>query len=61
MGVRYDGMMHCFRHTLATEGLAGLYKGFCLSLFVVAPYVAIQMTVFDVTQRQLRAVAAVGQ
>jgi hypothetical protein len=49
MGVKYDGMVHCFKHTYATEGARGWYKGFGLSLFVVAPYVAIQVTVLPYT------------
>ena len=42
------------RRTAADEGIRGLYSGFILSFWVVIPYVAIQMTTFDVMQRKLR-------
>ena len=58
MGVRYAGMMDCVRRTVAAEGPLGLYSGFGLSLFVVIPYVAIQMSVFDVVQRRFRGLAS---
>jgi uncharacterized membrane protein len=55
VGVRYNGILDCMRRTAADEGVRGLYSGFGLSLWVVIPYVAIQMTTFDVMQRKLRA------
>lgn len=54
VGVRYNGIIDCMRRTAADEGIRGLYSGFGLSLWVVIPYVAIQMTTFDVMQRKLR-------
>ena len=54
MGVRYNGIADCMKRTVAEEGVRGLYSGFFLSLWVVIPYVAIQMTTFDVMQRKLR-------
>lgn len=54
VGVRYNGIVDCMRRTAAEEGVRGLYAGFGLSLWVVIPYVAIQMTTFDVMQRKLR-------
>ena len=54
VGVRYNGIVDCMRRTASEEGIRGLYSGFGLSLWVVIPYVAIQMTTFDVMQRKLR-------
>lgn len=54
MGVHYSGIGDCIRRTVAQEGVRGLYSGFGLSLWVVIPYVAIQMSTFDVMQRKLR-------
>eukprot|EP01047_Picozoa_sp_COSAG01_P043831 COSAG01_NODE_3918_length_5538_cov_28.353374_1_plen_307_part_00 len=53
-GLHYDGMVDCVRQTVRQEGVRGLYSGFLLSLWVVIPYVAIQMSTFDVMQRKLR-------
>jgi len=54
MGIRYEGIRHCFTHTMKTEGVLGVYKGWMLATSVVMPYVAIQMSVYDILQRKLK-------
>ena len=46
--LHYDGMGHAFRHIMKNEGFVGLYKGLVPTLIGIAPYVAINFTVFDI-------------
>lgn len=47
----YEGAIDCYRSTLATEGAAGLYKGFGAMLLQFAAHVAvIKITKWVVTQ-----------
>eukprot|EP00744_Colponema_vietnamica_P004324 GILI01006478.1.p1 GENE.GILI01006478.1~~GILI01006478.1.p1 ORF type:complete len:329 (-),score=60.81 GILI01006478.1:710-1651(-) len=45
---RYRGIMHCVSEIYKAEGLVGLYRGWGATLMGIAPYVAINMTTFDV-------------
>lgn len=51
MGTRYSGIADCFRRTAATEGVAALYKGFAVSLTSAIPFVAFQMTGYELMKR----------
>jgi len=51
MGAKYNGIVDCFRTTVRTEGIAGLYKGIGPTIFSGAPYVGLQMTFFEVFGR----------
>jgi len=54
MGIRYNGIVDCIRTTIRTEGLFGVYKGWGLATCVVMPYVAIQLSCYDIFQRYLK-------
>lgn len=47
----YEGAIDCYRTTLATEGISGLYKGFGAMILQFAAHVAvIKLTKWIVTQ-----------
>lgn len=50
-GVRYKGIVDCFRQMVRTEGVSGLYKGTSVTLISGAPYTGIQMTCYELLQR----------
>jgi hypothetical protein len=50
--VKYDGMIHCFRELIRMEGYSSLYNGYPITLLAGTPYVAIQMSCFELFQRQ---------
>jgi Mitochondrial carrier protein len=50
-GVVYKGIGDCFKEMVRTEGYAGLYKGIGPTIVSGAPYTGIQMTVFELMQR----------
>ena len=50
-GVRYKGIVDCFRQMVRTEGVAGLFKGFGPTMVSGAPYTGIQMTSYELFKR----------
>jgi hypothetical protein len=54
-GFRYDGMLQCFRHTYQTQGMRGLYSGLSVALLSGAPYVGLQMTLYQWLQNRVNA------
>ena len=48
MGIKYTGIVHCFRHTVKAEGFTSLYKGLGPTILSGAPYVGLQMTFYDI-------------
>ncbi|KEP65698.1 UNVERIFIED_CONTAM: carrier superfamily protein [Hammondia hammondi] len=54
----YSGIGQCVRRIYSTEGLAGFYKGFAVSLWSGVPYVMLQMTFYELWKREIQKVAA---
>ena len=50
-GVRYNGIIDCFRQMWRTEGFSGFFKGFGPTLLSGAPYTGIQMTTYELLKR----------
>ncbi|KAK1442269.1 mitochondrial carrier domain containing protein [Babesia gibsoni] len=51
----YCGIVDCFTKILKTEGIRGFFKGFLPTVCTGVPYVALQMTFFDIYKRKLMA------
>lgn len=49
----YTGVWDCLRHTVAKEGVTGLYKGITATIWSGGPYTGIQMTTYELIKRQL--------
>ncbi|KAF8821101.1 carrier superfamily protein [Cardiosporidium cionae] len=50
---KYSGIIDCMRSIWINEGVGGFYKGFVPTLLTGIPYVALQMTLFEVYRRKL--------
>jgi solute carrier family 25 phosphate transporter 23/24/25/41 len=50
-GVKYNGILDCFRQMVKTEGVRGLFKGFGPTMVSGAPYTGLQMTSYEVMKR----------
>lgn len=50
-GVQYKGIVDCVRQMVRTEGVGGLYKGLAATIISGAPYTGIQMTTYELLQR----------
>ena len=50
-GVRYNGIVDCFRQMVRTEGWGGLFKGFGPTMVSGAPYTGLQMTSYEIMKR----------
>eukprot|EP01066_Platyproteum_vivax_P007053 Platyproteum_vivax@DN2668_c0_g1_i1.p1 len=50
-GHGYSSIPGTFKQVVKSEGIKGLYKGFCPTLVTGVPYVALQMTFFDLVKR----------
>lgn len=48
---QYNGIMHCLKSIHASDGVVGLYRGLPATLMGIAPFVAINFTVFDSLKR----------
>lgn len=48
----YDGIAHAMKSIVAKDGFFGLYRGIAPTLMGIAPYVAINMAVFDQLKRR---------
>lgn len=46
----YRGILHCFSKTFKHEGIRGLYKGIGITLCSGVPYVALQMSLYQIYQ-----------
>ncbi|EPR63481.1 mitochondrial carrier superfamily protein [Toxoplasma gondii GAB2-2007-GAL-DOM2] len=53
----YSGIGQCVRRIYTTEGLAGFYKGFAVSLWSGVPYVMLQMTFYELWKREIQKAA----
>mgnify|MGYP006144271479 CR=1 FL=1 len=51
LGIEYKGIVDCARKTIAAEGIGGLYRGYMVGLTTGAPYVGLQMTIYDILKR----------
>lgn len=49
----HQGIMDCISRTLANEGPRALYNGYLPTLLSGTPYVALQMTCYELFQRAL--------
>lgn len=49
----YNGIADCIKKIWMTEGVSGFFKGFFPTLCTGVPYVALQMTFFDIYKKQL--------
>jgi len=52
-GVKYNGIIDCFRRTLVQEGPRAFYSGYLPTLLSGTPYVALQMSCYEIFQRNL--------
>lgn len=52
-GYRYDSIRHCFRTTIAEEGVRGLYRGFGIVAAVGTPAACLYLTSYDVYKAKL--------
>mmetsp|Transcript_15167 Transcript_15167/g.22712 ORF Transcript_15167/g.22712 Transcript_15167/m.22712 type:complete len:319 (-) Transcript_15167:6-962(-) len=50
--VHYNGIADCLTQTVRHEGFRGLYKGFGPTIASATPYVAFQMTFYELFKRQ---------
>jgi hypothetical protein len=50
-GVKYNGIIDCFKQMVKSEGFGGLYKGFGPTMVSGAPYTGIQMTSYELLKR----------
>jgi len=48
----YRGIVHAMRSIVGREGIGGLYRGLGPTLMGIAPYIAINMTTFDLLKRR---------
>ncbi len=53
-GVKYEGIWHCARQTVLIEGWRALYKGLGAALISGAPYVGMQMTLYEMGKNATR-------
>lgn len=53
-GVRYRGILDCFGSVVRSEGFLALYKGFAMTIYSATPYVALQMTFYDLLKRYFK-------
>ena len=51
--VRYSGIWHCLTDTLRSEGPRALYNGYLPTMLTGVPYVALQMSCYELFQRSL--------
>jgi len=50
-GVKYNGIIDCFRRTVRNEGFPGLYKGIGPTIVSGAPYTGLQMSTYETFKR----------
>jgi len=50
---RYRGIIHAMKEIVKADGLLGLYRGLPATLMGIAPYVAINMSTFDLLKRRI--------
>jgi len=50
-GIKYKGMLDCFVSTLKSEGPSALYKGIGPTWLSGAPYVGLQMSLYEICKR----------
>jgi hypothetical protein len=53
--VKYDGALHAFRHILATEGVAGFFRGISVSILAFGPASALWWAMYQACNRNLTA------
>lgn len=58
--VKYTGIVDCFVRTVRTEGVRALYNGYVPTLISGVPYVALQMSCYEIFQRALAGEGAGG-
>lgn len=49
--VRYNGIIDCLTRTVRQEGLGSVYNGYPITLLAGTPYIALQMSCFEIYQR----------
>uniref|UniRef100_A0A0A9YPS1 Calcium-binding mitochondrial carrier protein SCaMC-1 n=1 Tax=Lygus hesperus TaxID=30085 RepID=A0A0A9YPS1_LYGHE len=52
-GPRYSGILDCVGKSISMDGFASLYNGYLITLLSGTPYVALQMSIYEMTQRTL--------
>lgn len=52
-GIEYRSIWHCVRSSVSQEGAGALYRGFGIAVLSGAPYVGIQMSLYQMFQRWL--------
>eukprot|EP00386_Alphamonas_edax_P007698 GDKI01025580.1.p1 GENE.GDKI01025580.1~~GDKI01025580.1.p1 ORF type:complete len:389 (-),score=69.61 GDKI01025580.1:23-1189(-) len=57
-GGEYKGIIDCTQRIWRTEGLTGFWKGITPTLLTGVPYVMLQMTFFELYQREMRKILA---
>ncbi|KAM4662554.1 solute carrier family 25 member 43 [Discoglossus pictus] len=49
--VHFNGMLDCFRQTVKTKGLTGLYSGLTANLLKIVPYFGLMFSTFECCKR----------
>lgn len=49
--VRYNGIIDCFTRTVRQEGVGAVFNGYPITLLAGTPYIALQMSCFELYQR----------
>ena len=52
--IRYDGVLHCLRRVVETEGVGALWKGVTASFLRIGPHQVLTFTILGVLQRYAR-------
>ncbi len=51
--IKYSGILDCLRHTIRSEGPRALYNGYLPTILSGTPYVALQMSCYEIFQRSM--------
>ena len=51
--IKHNGMIDCFKNTISTEGIKGLYKGIIPNFMKSVPAIAISYAVFEKSKAAL--------
>jgi hypothetical protein len=57
----YTGVIHCFKETIRTEGISGLYKGFPIAFFGSGPANCLYFTSYEINKKLLDNISFIQQ
>lgn len=52
-GPKYNGILDCIIKTIKIDKISSLYNGYLITLLSGTPYVALQMSIYEISQRTL--------